>query len=228
MLAGALLSITLNPLTFAGIAPLLRWLERRPALHARLESRFRRANRAASGTSAAASHGSEATGAGAPAVLRDHAIIVGYGRVGGAIGPALRQLGLPFVVIERDRRLLEPLQGDGVPIIDGDASQAATLESAGIAAARLLVIAIPDGFQARRVLELARAANPTLDVVARAHSEPELERLESLGVGLAVMGERELAMSMLEYALRSLGVPRDRARLAAERDLVARVDAEGT
>jgi CPA2 family monovalent cation:H+ antiporter-2 len=217
ILAGALLSITLNPLTFAGIEPLLGWLERRPAFHAFLESRFRRASRATA-----------AAPAGGPHTLRDHAIIVGYGRVGGAIGPTLHQLGLPFVVIERDRRLPESLEGDGVPFIDGDASQAATLESAGIATARLLVIAIPDGFQARRVLELARAANPTIDVVARAHSEPELERLESLGVGLAVMGERELAMSMLEYALRSLGVPRDRARLAADRDLAARVDAEGT
>jgi monovalent cation:H+ antiporter-2, CPA2 family len=217
ILAGALLSITLNPLTFAGIAPLLGWLERRPAVYAFLESRFRRAGRA-----------TEAAPARGPGTLRDHAILVGYGRVGGAIGPTLRQLGLPFVVIERDRRLPGPLEAGGVPIIDGDASQAATLESAGITTARLLVIAIPDGFQARRVLELARAANPSIDVVARAHSEPELERLESLGVGLAVMGERELAMSMLEYALRSLGVPRERARLAADRDLAARVDAEGT
>jgi CPA2 family monovalent cation:H+ antiporter-2 len=214
ILAGALLSITLNPLTFAGIAPLLGWLERRPTLYAFLESRYRRAATAAP--------------APAPATLRDHAILVGYGRVGGAIGPTLRQLGLPFVVIERDRRLTESHADDGVPIIDGDASQATTLESAGIATARLLLIAIPDGFQARRVLELARAANPAIDVVARAHSEPELARLESLGVGLAVMGERELAMSMLEYALRSLGVPRDRARLAAERELAARIDAEGT
>ena len=224
ILAGALLSITLNPLTFAGIAPMLRWLERRPRLLALLESRFRRANRAAS--TAAGSTGSAAPPS--PAAMRDHAIVVGYGRVGGAIGPALRQLGLPFVVIERDRRRLEPLLGRGVPIIDGDAGLPATLESAGIAAARLLVIAIPDGFEARRVLELARAANPSLDVVARAHSETELERLEALGVSLAVMGERELAMSMLEYALRSLGVPRDRARLAAERDLATRVDPEGT
>jgi CPA2 family monovalent cation:H+ antiporter-2 len=222
ILAGALLSITLNPLTFAGIAPLLAWLERQPRLLAWLESGFRRS----AGRTAA---GGEAAGGSMPALgLRDHAILVGYGRVGGAIGPALRGLGLPFVVIERDRRLLEPLEGDAVPRIDGDASHPGTLESAGVGAARLLVIAIPDGFQARRVLELARAANPTLDVVARAHSEAELGRLEALGVGRAVMGERELAMSMLEYALRSLGVPRDRARLVAEPDLARRIDTEGT
>ncbi len=187
ILAGALLSITLNPLTFAGITPLMRWLERQPRLRA----------------------AGDTTGVGGPvaAALRDHAILVGYGRVGGTIGPALHQHGLPFVVIERDRSRLETPLAQGVPIIDRDASQPATLEAAGIAAARLLVIAIPDGFEARRVLELARAAHPSLDIVVRAHSEPELERLQALGVGLAVMGERELARAMLEYALRSLGVP---------------------
>ena len=55
------------------------------------------------------------------------------------------------------------------------------------------------------MLEIARAARPDLDIAARAHSDPEVATLESLGVNLAVMGERELAARMLEYA---------RARLA--------------
>ena len=77
--------------------------------------------------------------------------------------------------------------------------------AAGLAGARLLVIAIPDGFQARRVLEIARAARPELDIVARAHSEPAVTKLEALGVSLAVMGERELAARMAEYARARLG-----------------------
>ena len=194
ILAGALLSITLNPLTFAGIEPIMAWFERRPALLALIESRHRR-RAAASSIPGRARAG-----------LKDHAILIGFGRVGSTIGRELHRLGTPLIVIEHEHRLLEPLVEHGIPVIEGDASLPATLESAGLRTARLLVIAIPDGFQARRVLEIARAARPDLDVVARAHSEPEVARLESLGVGLAVMGERELAVRMLGYARESLGV----------------------
>ena len=100
------------------------------------------------------------------------------------------------------------------------------LAAAGIAHARLLVVATPDSFQARHIVELTRALNPSLDVVVRTHRESEFEALEKLGAGLVVMGERELARSMLEYSLRSLGVPTERARAVAGRDL--RIDPEGT
>ncbi len=90
------------------------------------------------------------------------------------------------------------------------------LEAAQVESARLLVIAAPDGFQARRILELARRANPRIDTVVRAHSEAELAYLERQGVGLAVMGERELALGMMDYALRSLGLPQDQARLIVQ------------
>ncbi|MCP5360152.1 MAG: YbaL family putative K(+) efflux transporter [Steroidobacteraceae bacterium] len=193
ILAGALLSITLNPLTFAGIGPIMAWLEKQPRLLALLESRHRR-------RAAAVSSGP------VPSTLENHAILIGFGRVGSTIGRELHRHGTSLVVIEHEHRLLAPLVEQGIPVIEGDASLPRTLESAGLHRARLLVIAIPDGFQARRVLEIARAARPDLDVVVRAHSEPEMERLESMGVGLAVMGERELAVRMLSYACASLGV----------------------
>jgi CPA2 family monovalent cation:H+ antiporter-2 len=202
ILAGALLSITLNPLTFAGIEPIMRWLERRPALLAALESRHRR--RPAARTEEGRDGGARRASQRGAAALRDHAIVVGYGRVGSAIGEELARIGAPFVVVEHERRLLDTLVERGVPVVEGDASLAGTLEAAGLRGARLLLIAIPDGFQARRALEIARAARPDLDVAARTHSEPEMARLESLGVGLVVMGERELASRMLDYARRSL------------------------
>jgi CPA2 family monovalent cation:H+ antiporter-2 len=211
ILAGALLSIALNPLIFAGIAPLSNWLEARPRLLALLERPGAERHR---------------TTAGIAPQLRDHAILVGYGRVGGAIGVVLEQQGLPFAVIERDHLMLASAQAAGVPTLVGDAAAPGVLAAAGIAHARLLVIATPDRFQARRIVELARELKPGIDMVVRTHSESELQKLEALNVGRVVMGERELAHGMLEYALRSLGVPAERARAIAGRD--ARVNPEGT
>ena len=87
-------------------------------------------------------------------------------------------------------------------------------------------MATPDSFLARRIVEVARQLNPTIDVVVRTHSESEFKALEALGAGRVVMGERELARGMLEYSLRSLGVPRERAQALAGRD--AQVNPEGT
>jgi len=88
------------------------------------------------------------------------------------------------------------------------------------------VVATPDGFQARRIVEVAQQLKPGIDLVVRTHSAGELQALEELKVGRVVMGERELAYGMLEYALRSLGVPAERARAAAGRG--AAVNPEGT
>ncbi len=210
ILAGALLSIALNPITFAGISPIMRWMEKHPRLLELLERRG--AARRPSVSAAAA--------------LNEHAILIGFGRVGGAIGPVLASQGLPLAVIERDHHLLQAAQARGIPTVEGDATADGVLEAAGLARARLLVVATPDGFQARRIIEIARAIHPAVDIVVRTHSDAELDHLRSLGVGSAVMGEHELAHSMLEYALRSLGVPRERARSLAGRD--PQVNPEGT
>ena len=211
ILAGAILSIALNPVTFAGIAPLTRWLEARPRLLALLERPGADRHRIAVAS---------------PLDMRDHAILVGYGRVGGAIGPALHSQGLPFVVIERDHLMLASAQADGVATLVGDASAPGVLTAAGIERARLIVVATPDSFQARRIVEIAHQIKPGIDIVVRTHSSDEMQALESMHVGRVVMGERELANGMLEYALRSLGVPPERARSIAGRD--SGVNPEGT
>jgi len=150
--------------------------------------------------------------------LRDHAILVGYGRVGGAIGPVLLDQGLPFVVIERDHLMLASAQEAGVPTLVGDASLPELLTAAGIDRARLIAVATPDGFQARRIVEVARGLNPAIEIVVRTHRDAEIAALEALGVRRIVMGERELARAMTEHTLRGLGVPPERAHVAAGRD----------
>jgi CPA2 family monovalent cation:H+ antiporter-2 len=211
ILAGALLSIALNPVAFAGVTPLTKFIEARPRLLALLERRGAEKHRAPVASTVDLNH---------------HAILVGYGRVGGAIGEVLSAQQLPFAVIERDHLMLARAQQAGIPTIAGDAAADGVLTSAGIEHARLVVVATPDGFQARRIVELARKLRPGIDLVVRTHSAAELQWLENLGVGRVVMGERELALGMLEYALRSLGVPAQRAQALTGRD--ARINPEGT
>ena len=211
ILAGALLSIALNPVVFAGVSPLTRFFEARPRLLALLERPGADAHRVPVSSAAG---------------MHDHAILVGYGRVGGAIGPVLREQGLPFVVIERDHLMLASAQEAGVPTIVGDASVPAVLRAAGVERARLIAVATPDSFQARRIVEVSRALNPAIEIVVRTHKDAEIAALEALGAGRIVMGERELAHAMTEHTLRGLGVPPERARVAAGRD--PQVNPEGT
>jgi CPA2 family monovalent cation:H+ antiporter-2 len=202
ILAGALLSITLNPLVFATITPVTRWVRARPGLAARIE---RGAARLQALPDNPHSNG-----------LRDHAVIVGFGRVGSLIGAVLAREHLPYVAIERDLHLVETLRARGIRAIYGDAATPGVLERAGIQHAKLLIIASPDSYAARRVLDLARKQNPRIDTVVRTHSEHELEHFEKQGVGRVMMAERELALGMTEYALQSLGLPAERSHRVAE------------
>jgi CPA2 family monovalent cation:H+ antiporter-2 len=147
---------------------------------------------------------------------RDHAVIVGFGRVGSAIGRALDAWDLPYVVIEQDRHLLEKLRDRGLPTIYGDATAAGILAAAGVDRARLLIIASPDAHQARRILEISRQIAPDIDTVVRTHSEAEMAYFESKGVGLVVQAEREIALGMTGYALRMLGLSEGEAKLFVE------------
>lgn len=119
-------------------------------------------------------------------------------------------------MVERDRRCARELRARGQAVVWGDAAAAGVLEAAHIGSARLLVIAAPDAFQARRILDVARRANPRIDTVARAHADGEMTYLERQGIGMAVMGERELALGTADYALRSLGLSEDKVRLVVQ------------
>jgi CPA2 family monovalent cation:H+ antiporter-2 len=140
--------------------------------------------------------------------LRDHAILVGYGRVGHTIAAALLRHGLPLVVIEGDRHIADALrQAATLPVIWGDAAREEVLAAANPAAARLLILALPGAWEARRVMALARAANPAIGIAVRTHDDGEIAWLrEVAGVDLAVMGEREVALGMADFAMQRLGV----------------------
>ena len=111
------------------------------------------------------------------ASLTGHVVIVGYGRVGRRIGEALIERGVPIVVAEQNRELVEQLRERGIPAVSGDASDPAVLIQAHVARARMLVIAMPDTFRARKMIEIARTLKPDIETVVRTHSDEEAHLL---------------------------------------------------
>jgi CPA2 family monovalent cation:H+ antiporter-2 len=135
-----------------------------------------------------------------PTALKDHAVLVGYGRVGQLVGEELVREGWPLLVIEDATDIVERLRSEGIEVMSGNAAEHRVLMAANLKDARLLLVAIPNGFEAGQIVEQARAANPQIDIVARAHFDAEVEYLSRLGANPVIMGEREIARSMAEYA----------------------------
>jgi CPA2 family monovalent cation:H+ antiporter-2 len=140
--------------------------------------------------------------------LTGHVVLVGYGRVGRRIADALTAQGVPFVVAEQNRELVEKLRARDISAVSGDAVQPEVLVQAHIANAGMLVIAVPDTLGARKMVEIARTLNPNVEVVLRTHSEEEAELLEKDKVGKIFMGEHELALGMTQHILGRMVRPR--------------------
>jgi CPA2 family monovalent cation:H+ antiporter-2 len=186
ILAGAIVSIFVNPLLFAV-----------------LERRVRRRHAPADLTQEAEA----AEPVIEPTQLRDHAVIVGFGRVGAVVGEGLEKIGQAFLVVEERADTADALRKRGIEVIVGNAARSEVLQAANLAAARWLFVAIPDGFEAGQVTGQARAINPAMPIVARAHSDAEIEHLTAHGASFAIMGEREIALGMLEYVLGREAMP---------------------
>jgi len=129
--------------------------------------------------------------------LSNHIVLIGYGRVGHFVGVALTSLDIPFLVIEDDDDIVAGLTLEGVEVIHGNAADAARLAMANLAGARALLVAIPNAFEAGQVVEQARQINPTLKIIARSHSDAEIDHLTKLGADDVIMGEKEIARGML-------------------------------
>ncbi len=174
VLAAAMISIVLNPFAFA----LSRRLE--PHLEARVGAR-----------------GKAAAEPGARLPARGHSILVGYGRVGKIVAAALAKSGVPFVVFESDALRIGELRERGIPFVEGNAASREMFEQANPGTAARVVIAIPNAFEAGRIVKHARRANPGVVIVARAHSDPEIRHLRELGANTVIMGERQIALEMI-------------------------------
>lgn len=172
-------------------------LQKRPKLMARLES---------ADTESPVSVAPEDTGN-----LSKHVVIIGFGRVGRRIGYALERAGIPYVAVDRDQNTVEALRKRGVPAVFGDAARPGILNHVCLPEAYPLVVASPDPYHARAIIEAARKISPNVTVAARTHSEAAQKLLEALGVERAFMGERELALSMAHFTLTYMGRTDDEA-----------------
>ncbi len=176
ILAGAIVTILLNPALFFAAERLRALLDHAPA-------------------AAAAPATVEPL---APTTLSDHLVLVGYGRVGSIVGDEARRRGLSLLVVEENPEIAERLRAQGVETIVGNALEPHLIDAANLAAARWLCVAIPNGFEAGQLVAQAKALRPALQVVARAHSDDEVEHLDKLGADVVIMGEREIALGMID------------------------------
>jgi CPA2 family monovalent cation:H+ antiporter-2 len=191
VLAGALISIALNSLLFSAVEPVQAWLRKRSAFARRLELRDDPLAELPTSID--------------PSSLAGQVVLVGHGRVGRQIAQALGAAGVPYVVAEQNREIVEALRELGVAAVSGDASDPAVLIQAHIARAAMLVIATPDTFGVRKMVEAARTLNPTVEVVVRSHNEEEAALLERDQVGTVLLGERALAQAMAAHVLTRAG-----------------------
>jgi CPA2 family monovalent cation:H+ antiporter-2 len=187
ILAGALISIAMNSFVFQAIEPLQRWIRARSGLARRLEQRDDPLAELPMSTDQKS--------------LRNQVVLVGYGRVGRRIGDALTTNGIPYVVAEQNREIVEALRARGIPAVSGNAAEPAVLIQAHIVHARMLVIATPDTFHVRQMIEIARTLNPGIETVVRTHSEEEATLLAREHAGRIFLGEEELASGMTDHVL---------------------------
>lgn len=132
-----------------------------------------------------------------PPPAKGHTILIGYGRVGSLIAAGLKRSGRSFAVVDDQFDAVQRAEADGIECLNGNALDPQMLEAAGISEASNLLLAIPEGFEAGAICERARALNPEVRIIARAHSDAEAEHLQKLGIPDIVIGEREIAGRML-------------------------------
>jgi CPA2 family monovalent cation:H+ antiporter-2 len=182
VLAGAIISILLNPLLFAALDRLL----------ARAEAQGRapvQTNDANDGPRHEVTRTS----------LKNHVVMIGHGRVGKAVSRLLTERKVPLLVIEEDEDEVGEWSERGIAALCGNGADPEILAAANLGAARCLLVAIPDAFEGGRVVEQARAINPKLPIIARAHFEEEIAHLKDYGANVVVMGEHEIAKAMVDH-----------------------------
>jgi CPA2 family monovalent cation:H+ antiporter-2 len=185
ILAGAIISILLNPLIFEGLDRLLKAPERK----------F---------TKASGAEGTVIENLTREALqstdLLGHVVLVGHGRVGSCISEAIFKANIPLFVIEDNDDTVQALKVRGIEALSGNAADPNVIRTANLAVARCLFVAIPEVFEAGQVVHQARAISPVLPIIARAHSEAEAEHLKQHGATFVIMGEQELAKAMLQVS----------------------------
>ncbi|MCE3233350.1 MAG: sodium:proton antiporter [Rickettsiaceae bacterium] len=184
ILAGALLSITLNPMLFN--------LTDRLRIYCSHNPRFKRWMEKDSSDLCHLSGGERTA-------LKNLVILVGYGRVGRHLSKKMEASNIDFVVVDQNHEVVESIRQSGKHALVGDATHRETLQEAAIDKASALVVAVPNPYEARRIVGIARDMKPDISILARAHNEEELEYFKTQNIDLAVAGVQEVARRMMEH-----------------------------
>lgn len=184
ILAGALISISLNPSFFYLSRISLDWITRRPHIAALFNKPSDRLAQLAFDKEQ---------------LSIEWIVLVGYGRVGQHISVNFDRAKTDLVIVDANRDRVEELREKGFFAIAGDASQEAVLKEAALDRARAIIVAVPNPYEARRIVEAARSLNPSIKVLVRAHNEEEMAYFTKQGVDLAVVGAREVGRRIIDY-----------------------------
>ncbi|MEJ4042932.1 YbaL family putative K(+) efflux transporter [Erwinia sp. SLM-02] len=180
VLASAILSIMLNPILFALLE---RYLEKTETIEEQtMEEAIEEEKQI-------------------PVDLCNHAVVVGFGRVGSLLGSRLMEAGIPIVVVENSRPRVEALREQGIKAVLGNAARSDIMDLARLDCARWMLLTIPNGYEAGEIVTAAREKRPNIEIIARAHYDDEVDYIMERGADRVVMGEREIANSMLNLIL---------------------------
>lgn len=193
VVAGAILSILVNPFLFLALD---RYLHAQEALRVSSAPEL-----AASGEAELAPVAGLQEREEEPTKLHDHFIVVGHGRIGSRISAALREQGIAFLVVEDEPSAIRELAAQGVETFTGVAGEKSLLDKINLKGARCLVSAISDAFEAGGIIGKAKAANPHIRIIARAHSQEAVEYLQGLGAQDIIFSDEEIARRMIAEAV---------------------------
>lgn len=188
ILAGAVLSIVINPLMFRAVNPIEQWLKAKPSLWAQLNRQDRDAPKDAPR-------------------LENHVVVIGYGRVGHHIVDVLKTLKIPHLVVDAEATRVSALDKMGVATLFGDAANSEVLKHTGLDHARALVVTVPDEMTAEVVVAAARKLAPKLPIIARASTQKGVARLAGLGARDVIHPELEGGLEIVSHTLLRLGLP---------------------
>jgi CPA2 family monovalent cation:H+ antiporter-2 len=200
IVAGALLSIALNPLLFSLVEPARRWILARSTLARRLEARDDPLAELPQSTDRK--------------FLARQVVLVGYGAVGRQVGAAMSEAGIPFLVVEQSRERVEALRQRGIPAVSGDARDPVVLVQAHIAEAGMLVVAVAESTDIRPMIETARTLNPSVPIVVRAPNAEEAQMLAGTGAERVVHPKEAVADAIVREVTQRMGSRTEASALA--------------
>jgi monovalent cation:H+ antiporter-2, CPA2 family len=148
-----------------------------------------------------------------PETMNGHVVVAGYGRVGQVIVNILQSQGYPVLVIENSEASVQRLRMHQIPYIFGDADSELVLEKAHLETAKALTIALPDPASTRLLLKRALSIAPHLDVIARSHTDKEIDILTQMGAIEVVQPEFEAALELGNHLLKTLGAAESHIRI---------------